>query len=436
MDVSRCAVVGGGRLGSNLVAALPGIAGPFGRGFDGADCDVVILAVPDREISAAARAIAVRQGRLVGHCSGATSLDALTPHEGFGLHPLMTFASAAVAEGKSPFTGAPAAVGGTTQRAVDTAIELAHRLGMRAFPLADDDRSAYHAAASIASNFLVTVEDAAEVVMRSAGLDRSVLLPLVRTTIDNWERAGRDALTGPVARGDTATVKRQREAIDQRAPELLALFDALVERTRAIAVAPPVAAPVDEPDVVEVAIAAIDAANADDPNRWNGEPLAQAQGRIAHDWVLRLDPAASEALRLAARAHHLRRWAVPRATYPEGRSGYLTWRRDQKARHATELRAILESVGVDEPIVQRATTIVTKRGLGSDPEVQVFEDAVCLTFLETQLTATADRLHDDDHMVAVIAKTLTKMSDSGMAAALTIELDDHGAALVGRALSR
>ena len=105
---------------------------------------------------------------------------------------------------------------------------------MRPFVIHDAHRAAYHAAASISSNFLVTVEDAAEVLLGDAGLDREILLPLIRATVENWGAEGRAALTGPVARGDTATVERQRAAITDRAPELLVLFDALVERTQAI----------------------------------------------------------------------------------------------------------------------------------------------------------------------------------------------------------
>ncbi len=183
----------------------------------------------------------------------------------------------------------------------------------------------------------------------------------------------------------------------------------------------------------ELAIAAIDDANRLDPNSWNGEPLALAQGRLAHGWAIRLDPDASAALLLAARAHHLRRWTVPRSTYPAGRAGYLRWRRDQKARHARELREILDRAGVEPATVDRAATIVTKAGLGSDPEVQTFEDAVCLTFVETQLHDTAERL-DNDLLVDVVRKTLAKMSDAGRAAALTIPLDEHSAAIVTRAL--
>jgi hypothetical protein len=188
----------------------------------------------------------------------------------------------------------------------------------------------------------------------------------------------------------------------------------------------------DAVETVDRARAAIDAANAEDPHRGHGEPLAMLQGRLAEEWVVRLQPEASTALRLAARAHHLRRWVVPRSTYPEGRAGYLRWRRDQKQRHADELRDILGRACLETPVVDRATAIVAKVGLGSDPEVQVFEDAVCLTFLETQLGDTADRL-DRDLMVGVIAKTLAKMSDAGKAAATTIDLDARGVDLLTRA---
>jgi predicted short-subunit dehydrogenase-like oxidoreductase (DUF2520 family) len=107
---------------------------------------------------------------------------------------------------------------------------------MRPVEIADDDRAAYHAAASIASNLLVTLEAAAERIAVSAGADRELLLPLVRATIENWATLGPErALTGPVARGDEATVARQRAAVADRAPELLPMFDALVDATRTLA---------------------------------------------------------------------------------------------------------------------------------------------------------------------------------------------------------
>lgn len=173
--------------------------------------------------------------------------------------------------------------------------------------------------------------------------------------------------------------------------------------------------------------AAIDAANAADPRSHDSEPLALAQGRRAEEWVVRLDPDASDALRLAARAHHLRRWALPRSDYPEGRAGYLRWRRAQRERHARDLAAILDEAGVDGSVSTRAAQIVAKQGLGSDPEVQTFEDAVSLTFLETELGPVLDRLDDDTKAAEIVAKTLAKMSAAGreQAAAVAATLDER-----------
>jgi hypothetical protein len=186
-------------------------------------------------------------------------------------------------------------------------------------------------------------------------------------------------------------------------------------------------------DLLANAISIIDATNADDPNTFEGEPLAQAQGRRAHEWVLHLDPESGPALQLAARAHHLERWALARADYAEGRDGYLRWRRDQKRAHAERLTELLTPLDIEPTEITRATEIIQKKGLGSDPEVQVFEDAVCLTFIETQFRTTADKIGDDDKMVEVVAKTLRKMSDSGIAASGSIALDPRSAEIVRRA---
>lgn len=228
-SLGRCAVVGNGRVGRALVASLPWLAGPFGRGFDGVNFDVVMLAVSDAEIARAAAMIT--PGPVVGHCAGALGLDVLTPHEAFALHPLMTIVS-----DYAEFAGAGAAVAGSTPRALEVGHVLAHALQMRPFEIADRDRAAYHAAASIASNLLITLEDAAEVMMRTAGAEREILVPLIRATVDNWASLGAPAaLTGPIVRGDESTVTRQRAAVLERAPELISLFDALCDRTRVIA---------------------------------------------------------------------------------------------------------------------------------------------------------------------------------------------------------
>ncbi len=226
-------VIGRGRLGSALARALE--AGePGGRGADGGDAELVLLCVPDSEIAVAARSVALRKSRLVGHCSGATTLEPLDPHEAFSLHPLMTVSAAGAA-----FAGAGCAVAGSTDRALAAAEALASRLGMEAVEIADADRAAYHASASIASNFLIALEACAERLLATAGADRALLVPLVRATVDSWAELGPErALTGPIARGDDATVAAQRAAVEERAPDLLAVFDALADAARDLAGAP------------------------------------------------------------------------------------------------------------------------------------------------------------------------------------------------------
>ena len=229
----RLAIVGRGRLGTAIARALRDagyvVDGPLGRGADGAGADAVLLCVPDAEISRAAAAVV--PGRLVGHCSGATGLDALDGHEAFSVHPLMTV----TAEG-ARFAGAGGAIAGSTARALTLACQLASALQMNVIVVADEDRATYHAAASIASNFLITLQSAAERVAASVGVDRALLVPLVRATVENWAALGpQRALTGPVARGDEGTIQTQRAAIAERAADLLPLFDELVQATRALA---------------------------------------------------------------------------------------------------------------------------------------------------------------------------------------------------------
>jgi predicted short-subunit dehydrogenase-like oxidoreductase (DUF2520 family) len=231
----RVAIVGDGRAGNALARALRGagddVDGPLPRGARPANAATVLLCVPDAEIAAAAALVPI--GAPVGHCSGATGLEALAPHEAFSLHPLMTIPADA---DPRVFAGAGAAVAGSTANALALARALAGRLGMRAIEIAPGDRPAYHAAASIASNFLITLEAAAERLAATVGVERDDLLPLVRATVENWARLGPErALTGPVARGDDETVAAQREAVLQRVPELAPLFDALVAATRALA---------------------------------------------------------------------------------------------------------------------------------------------------------------------------------------------------------
>ena len=232
--------MGRGRVGSALAAALDlagyDVPGPYGRGEVPAGCDAILLCVPDAEIPAAA-AVVAGAARFVGHTSGATPLTALEParcNELVGLHPLQT-----VTGPDTDFAGCGCAVAGSTDAALDVARRLAVDLGMAPFTVSDPQRAAYHAAASIASNFLVTLQAEAEELAESAGIEgfdaRRMLGPLVRATVENWVALGPSrALTGPVARGDQATVAAQRAAIVSARPQLEPLFDALVERTEAL----------------------------------------------------------------------------------------------------------------------------------------------------------------------------------------------------------
>ncbi|HEX6020738.1 MAG TPA: DUF2520 domain-containing protein [Solirubrobacter sp.] len=225
-----CSVVGAGRLGTVMAAALSERA-PLRRGEPvPPGTDVVLLCVPDGQIAAAAAA--VPPGPLVGHCSGATGLEALGDREGFSLHPLMS-----VPTGSEPsvLRGAGAAVDGTSERALETAHTLAEALGLRATRVEPEDRVAYHAAAAMAANFLVALEACAERLAETAGVSREQLAPLVLATAQQWAAMGPEAaLTGPIVRGDEDVVARHRETVAERTPELLELWDALAEATRAL----------------------------------------------------------------------------------------------------------------------------------------------------------------------------------------------------------
>jgi predicted short-subunit dehydrogenase-like oxidoreductase (DUF2520 family) len=245
--VSALAIVGAGRVGSSIAVAArrAGINVSIGGRTDAADAareaDVVLVCVPDEAIFEAAAAIA-RAGsrpRFAGHTSGATGLEALVPlaangAEAFSLHPLQT-----VADGETDFTAAPCAISGSTASALGLARGLAIELGMRPFEIAEEDRVAYHAAAAIASNFLVALQESAAGLLAGTGVEdaRGLLAPLVLRTAANWSERGADALTGPIARGDTETVERHREELRRRAPELLDLYDALAARAQATAAA-------------------------------------------------------------------------------------------------------------------------------------------------------------------------------------------------------
>jgi predicted short-subunit dehydrogenase-like oxidoreductase (DUF2520 family) len=216
--VESVRVIGAGRVGSAISARLRerGVA----LVDDGAE--LVLLCVPDAAIGEVARA--VPEGAWIAHVSGATPLAALDPHvRRFGVHPLQTFTRA---RGPEQLDGAFAAVIAETETARALGFELALTLGLRPFELADDARPLYHAGAAIASNFLVTLYRAASALFAAAGAPPEGLVPLMHRTIENGFE-----LTGPIARGDWATVDAHVRAIHARLPELEPMYRALADAT-------------------------------------------------------------------------------------------------------------------------------------------------------------------------------------------------------------
>ncbi|HEV7132762.1 MAG TPA: Rossmann-like and DUF2520 domain-containing protein [Gaiellaceae bacterium] len=220
--IERIHVIGSGRVGSAVAARLRerGIA-------VGADVpELVLLCVPDGAIADTARDLVA--GPWVAHVSGATPLAALEPHERrFSVHPLQTFS---LSRGPEQLDGAWAAVTAETDEARAAGFELAALLGLRPFELADEARTLYHAGAVFASNYLVTLHRAASLLLESAGAPPEALEPLLRQTIENGFE-----LTGPISRGDWATVDAHRAAIHEVHPELDELYETLAGATLALA---------------------------------------------------------------------------------------------------------------------------------------------------------------------------------------------------------
>jgi len=179
----------------------------------------------------------------------------------------------------------------------------------------------------------------------------------------------------------------------------------------------------------------IDAANAADPNVvLVGEaerPAALVYSERMSGALARLYPEASEALRLAVRAQHIRRWTVPRTSYPMDRPGYLRWRNDLKQRHAEWTGAILADCGYSEAEIARVGALIRKDNMKRDPEAQALEDCACIVFLESYVDDFA-RKHDEAKLAGILEKTWTKMSDHGRQAALGLALSPRIGGLVAR----
>jgi hypothetical protein len=188
---------------------------------------------------------------------------------------------------------------------------------------------------------------------------------------------------------------------------------------------------------LEQALKKIDAANSADPNQLiiNGQshPLEVAHAKRRSEWIQRLaGDAASEALLVAARGQHLRRWEIPRDSYPRDRAGYLKWRSGLKQFHAAKTAEILAEVGYEVDFIERVSSLILKKRLKLDPEVQTLEDALCLVFLETQFSDFSKK--EADKIVNIVRKTWQKMSPQGQQFALSLPMNDEDRAIIEQAL--
>jgi hypothetical protein len=175
---------------------------------------------------------------------------------------------------------------------------------------------------------------------------------------------------------------------------------------------------------LETCVRAIDAANANDPATLDFQgavyPQALLEGQRAQAWVEQLRPDAPPALRLAARAHHLRRWEIPRDAYPRTRAGYLAWRSRLYGFHGDALAEIMANAGYGEDQIARARTILHKQRMRTDPDVQAHEDAVSLAFLEVRAASFSSTV-SREQLLRALGRTWAKMSPAGRAAALSLD---------------
>jgi hypothetical protein len=184
----------------------------------------------------------------------------------------------------------------------------------------------------------------------------------------------------------------------------------------------------------DTAIRRFDAENSRDPNFENSQPRELLYAQRLTDWVLKLCPDASEALRLAARCQHICRWQSPRENYPMTRAGYLKWRADLKKFHAQKSGEILRETGYDDDTIHRVQELNLKKNFPADPEVRVLEDALCLVFLEFQFAALAAK-SDDEKMINALRKSWEKMTEAARAEALKLTYGEREKSLIARALA-
>lgn len=188
----------------------------------------------------------------------------------------------------------------------------------------------------------------------------------------------------------------------------------------------------------ERTLAAFDAANREDPHTEHDEPGNAVPKELLY--ALRMSavltefaPDASEALQLAARCQHIRRWTVPREDYPMDRKGYLQWRTYLKKFHGEQATEIMQAQGYDSVTTKKVVALLNKKNLKRDAEMQTLEDVICLVFLRFYL-ADFMKKHPEEKIVSIIAKTWKKMSEAGHAAALKLEFSPEEQAVIAQAL--
>ncbi|WP_207420949.1 DUF4202 domain-containing protein [Desertivirga brevis] len=191
-------------------------------------------------------------------------------------------------------------------------------------------------------------------------------------------------------------------------------------------------------DKLEIALELFDSYNKQDPTRvtWDGEiiPAEYFYAVKLYEWVLKLEPEASEVLKLASRSQHIGRWEIPRDSYPMNKAGYLNWRSNLGKYHAQKAGELMEQAGYIQEDIERVRKIITKQQIKLDPEVQTIENGLCLVFLQYQF---ADFIlkHDEAKLIRIIQKTWNKMSEPGRQEALQLQYSELGLQLIQKALA-
>lgn len=194
-------------------------------------------------------------------------------------------------------------------------------------------------------------------------------------------------------------------------------------------------------DKLNTAFQLFDDYNKHDPRKfvWQGESYPQEYFLAIklYEWVLRLEPDASEELLLASRSQHIGRWEMPRENYPEGREPYLRWRKDLAQHHAGIADELMQEAGYSAELIERVNQILLKKRIKVDPDVQAMENALCLVFLEFQYEDFRKKYEDDpEKMINILYKSLLKMDTKGHSFALQLHYSEGGLAIIKQAVAK